>query len=92
VPEGDDVVVVRVDLDDGGLGDAVHVARERVHTLVGLARFRTGSDTWQPLNGCLQGFFGACGLILLFSMSMGWLVALVGLLARSPESVVGWAS
>ncbi|MEV1247523.1 hypothetical protein ACIBO2_49215 [Nonomuraea sp. NPDC050022] len=44
------------------------------------------------MAGSWPAFFGACGLILLFSMSMEWLAALVGLLARSPESVVGWAS
>ncbi|MEV4079457.1 hypothetical protein AB0J43_04080 [Nonomuraea fuscirosea] len=58
VPEGDDVVLIRADLGEGTFGDAVQTARERVHALVGLARFRTADHAWQPLHGYLHALDG----------------------------------
>ncbi|MGI5292675.1 hypothetical protein ACQEVF_56520 [Nonomuraea polychroma] len=58
LPDGSDVVLARVDLGEGVFPDAVQVARERVHALVGLARFRTSSTTWKPLEGYLHAVNG----------------------------------
>ncbi|MFI6603821.1 hypothetical protein ACIBHX_46960 [Nonomuraea sp. NPDC050536] len=51
VLEGKDVVLARVDLGKGVFADPAQTARERLHALVGLARFRTGSTEWTPVDG-----------------------------------------
>ncbi|WP_433358828.1 hypothetical protein [Streptosporangium sp. CA-115845] len=63
LPEGGDTVLVRVDLGEEVFADAVHVARERIHALVGLARFRTSSATWRPLEGYLHAINGLIGSV-----------------------------
>ncbi|NBF00221.1 hypothetical protein FE391_43470 [Nonomuraea sp. KC401] len=78
VPEGDDVVMARVDLGDGAFADPVETARERLHALVGLAGFRAGRSEWTPLEGYLHAIDGAIS---------GWQVfRLVGSERRRPQA------
>jgi ABC-2 type transport system permease protein len=42
-------------------------------------------------DGGVLGVFGALALVLLFSFSVAWIWTLVGLVARTPQSVMGWS-
>ncbi|MEV4364560.1 hypothetical protein [Nonomuraea sp. NPDC049625] len=68
VQEGADVVMARVDLGEGVFADPVQTARERLHALVGLARFRAGSSEWIPFDGHLHAIDGVIGGWRTFSL------------------------
>ncbi|MEW9528067.1 ABC transporter permease [Microbispora sp. NPDC049125] len=62
-----------------------------VRNVVSLAMvFAVGAVLGFRAHAGLLAILAACGLILAFSLSMCWMAALAGLLARSPESMGGF--
>jgi hypothetical protein len=58
LPEGDRVVLARVDLDTGIFPDAPRVAAEHAHAVVTVAGVRAGDRYWRPLDGYVHATDG----------------------------------
>lgn len=58
LPEGREVVLVRVDLGDVALSDPVNVARQQAKSLLSLAFFRARDRPWKALDGHVHAING----------------------------------
>lgn len=67
LPEGNDIVLARVDLGKGVFTDPIRQAREQAEAIVSLASFRTGERRWRPLNGYLYAANGRIEALEFFS-------------------------
>lgn len=67
LPEGNDIVLARVDLGKGAFTDPIRQAREQAEAIVALASFRIGERRWRLLRGHLYAANGRIEALEFFS-------------------------